>query len=107
MISHDPDVFTQRQRSFKGLKDDMPQENNLKTRTRLLAPSISFNDKMFKINQMQNPPPSCQVRKSAVIRLSYKRKSCEMDEDNEFCKNTVRLLSNLFVYVTLTITQLE
>ena len=92
MMPHGTEVFATRQkvlesyRSFKALKDDGSHENNnlktMKPCTRSLAASLSFNDKMVK-----NASPSCQIRKSAVIRLSYKRKSCEIEEGNAFCES--------------------
>ncbi|ONK58673.1 uncharacterized protein A4U43_C09F15490 [Asparagus officinalis] len=72
-------------RSFKHLKDEKSQEKNLNVITSYLALSISFNDKMFTIHPMQNiTTASCQVTKSAVVRLSYKRRSCEMEGGDHF-----------------------
>ncbi|XP_020245425.1 uncharacterized protein LOC109823560 [Asparagus officinalis] len=76
-------------RSFKHLKDEKSQEKNLNVITSYLALSISFNDKMFTIHPMQNiTTASCQVTKSAVVRLSYKRRSCEMEGGDHFCTAT-------------------
>ncbi|CAL9194267.1 unnamed protein product [Musa hybrid cultivar] len=47
-----------------------------------LVPSISFND---KIQQFPTTSPQCQKRRSAVIRVSVKRKSKDGDETTEFC----------------------
>ncbi|ONK62970.1 uncharacterized protein A4U43_C07F10050 [Asparagus officinalis] len=49
-------------RSFKHLKDEKSQENNLKNITTAY----------------------CQVTKSTVVRLSYKRRSCEMEGGDQF-----------------------
>ncbi|XP_020257590.1 uncharacterized protein LOC109834090 isoform X2 [Asparagus officinalis] len=61
-------------------------ENTLKQTTstdiRGLAPSVSFSD---KIPQIPNASPLAPKRKSAVIKLSFKRKSCEGEETMEVC----------------------
>ncbi|XP_042420087.1 uncharacterized protein LOC122008425 [Zingiber officinale] len=47
-----------------------------------LVPSISFND---KVQQFPSASPQCQKRRSAVIRLSFKRTSKDGEEISEFC----------------------
>ena len=47
-----------------------------------LVPSVSFNDKI----QQPNTCLPCQKKRSAVINLSYKRKSFDGEELTEFCK---------------------
>lgn len=88
------DTFNQRKRkfgthlSFKGLtgKHDMEDRfhgNNTKetspSHLRHLAPPSSFNEKIQHL-QVQSGSPSCPRKKSAVIRLSYTRKSYEGEE---------------------------
>ncbi|XP_010258683.1 PREDICTED: uncharacterized protein LOC104598353 [Nelumbo nucifera] len=81
--------------SFNGLKynrhdsEEKTQESTFKSRLPRLHPSVSFNDK--------NQPPSSpsaqsQWKKSAVIRLSFKRKSYDGEEKSESCA------SKRFVY---------
>ncbi|XP_057979218.1 uncharacterized protein LOC131165424 [Malania oleifera] len=74
--------------SFNGLKEDRHDsgekapEINRKSGINRLVPSVSFNDKII------NPPspgPQSQRKKSTVIRLSFKRKSCEGEETTEYC----------------------
>ncbi|RWW85840.1 hypothetical protein BHE74_00005448 [Ensete ventricosum] len=79
--------------SFKGLKEirhDTEENFRDSTLKQLssscaphLVPSISFND---KIQQFPTTSPQCQKRRSAVIRVSIKRKSKDGDETTEFCK---------------------
>ncbi|PKA59863.1 hypothetical protein AXF42_Ash015921 [Apostasia shenzhenica] len=78
--------------SFKSLKDnhdteDRGHENNVKEMTPYplcgLAPALSFNEKIQQV-QVQNVSPLCRKRKSAVIRLSYTRKSYDGEETTEF-----------------------
>lgn len=73
--------------SFKGLKEgkrdsvEKIQESNLKSCLPRMLPSVSTNEK----NQpLCSPPP--QRKKSTVIMLSLKRKSCDGDESTELCK---------------------
>ncbi|XP_062213382.1 uncharacterized protein LOC133914275 [Phragmites australis] len=74
--------------SFKGLKDkndidDMNKESPTPSRLRKLLHSISFNDRM---QQLTGGSPA--KKKSTVIRLSYKRTSCDGYEDSsEFNKS--------------------
>lgn len=81
--------------SFKGLKEirhdteEIFRDSTLKQLSSScaphLVPSISFND---KIQQFPTTSPQCQKRRSAVIRVSVKRKSKDGDETTEFCKYT-------------------
>ncbi|KAH0436594.1 hypothetical protein IEQ34_026376 [Dendrobium chrysotoxum] len=61
-------------------------ENTLKQLTSSclprLVPSVNFNDKYQEIPAVSPPAPK---RKSAVIRLSIKRKSYDGEETTEFC----------------------
>ncbi|KZV43400.1 hypothetical protein F511_21992 [Dorcoceras hygrometricum] len=74
--------------SFNGIKDDKiygdektPQDL-LKSVFPRLLPSVSFND---KINLASSSGPQSQRKKSTtVIRLSFKRKSVDAEETNEF-----------------------
>ncbi|RRT59258.1 hypothetical protein B296_00037418 [Ensete ventricosum] len=73
--------------SFKGLKEiihdteEKFRESTLKQLTSScaphLVPSISFNDKE---KQFPSASPQCQKRRSAVIRLSFKRRSKDATE---------------------------
>lgn len=91
------DTFNQRKRklsthlSFKGLKgrnemEDTFHANNMNETTHShlchVAPTSSFNDKIQHL-QVQSVSPSCTRKKSAVIRLSYTRKSYDGEE---YCK---------------------
>ncbi|KAI3976779.1 hypothetical protein MKX01_008637 [Papaver californicum] len=58
---------------------DKSQENAPKTLLRRLIPSVSFNDKNL---HQPNPTPLSQKMKSAVLRLSFKRKSCSEPDEN-------------------------
>ncbi|WOL15443.1 hypothetical protein Cni_G24224 [Canna indica] len=78
--------------SFKDIKENRHNteerfcESTLKQLTSScgphLVPSVSFND---KIQQFPSASPPCQKRRSAVIRLSFKRKSKDGDDISEFC----------------------
>ncbi|PIN01895.1 hypothetical protein CDL12_25594 [Handroanthus impetiginosus] len=77
--------------SFNGLKDgrndhdEKAPESLLKSMLPRLVPSVSFND---KINTALSAGPQSQRKKSAVIRLSFKRKSVDGEETNETCSST-------------------
>ncbi|RZC76542.1 hypothetical protein C5167_000862 [Papaver somniferum] len=58
---------------------DKSQENAPKTLLRRLIPSVSFNDKNL---HHPNTTPLSQKMKSAVLRLSFKRKSCSEPDEN-------------------------
>lgn len=58
-----------------------------------LVPSVSFND---KIQQFPSASPQCQKRRSAVIRLSFKRKSKDGEEISEICKSTCSLIFSFY-----------
>lgn len=71
--------------SFKGLIDERrdSEENNLKPSLARVVPTVSFNDKTLSSTISDTQP---QRRKSAVFRLSFKRRSCEGEETTELCK---------------------
>ncbi|KAH9620679.1 hypothetical protein KSS87_010889 [Heliosperma pusillum] len=69
--------------SFNYLKErrdstDKTQDNNLKMKVGFppLLPSVSFNDKTLQTSS----GPLYQQKKSAIIRLSFKRRSCDGEE---------------------------
>ncbi|XP_057769587.1 uncharacterized protein LOC130989601 isoform X2 [Salvia miltiorrhiza] len=76
--------------SFSGVRDDKnDHEDNipeklLKSVLPRLVPSVSFNE---KINSSLNSGPQSHRKKSAVIRLSFKRKSLDGEEMNEVCSS--------------------
>lgn len=67
--------------SFNGLKEQKnnSQEKTLKSNLSRLLPTVSFNDKTLN-------SPTSQKRKSAVYRLSFKRRSCDGEEVTEHSK---------------------
>lgn len=71
------------QGSFKGIKEykhgleEKPQENARKSGLLRLAPSVSFNDKT---------PNRPSKRLSQIFRLSFKRRSCDIEDANELSK---------------------
>ncbi|OIV90233.1 hypothetical protein TanjilG_01429 [Lupinus angustifolius] len=66
--------------SFKGLKE----ENTLKSGITRLIQSVSFNDKI-----VNGPRKSLQYNKqqSSLFRLSFKRRSCDVDDATELCQS--------------------
>lgn len=71
--------------SFKGFKEDKRDEENTLKKSGLsrLVPSVSFNDKILSSGTLG---PQSQRKKSAVFRLSFKRRSCDGEERTEQCK---------------------
>ncbi|KAG6532493.1 hypothetical protein ZIOFF_006339 [Zingiber officinale] len=80
--------------SFKELKENRENtdENNCESTSKKLTSScpphsvsfISFND---KVQQFPSASPQCQKRRSAVIRLSFGRKSKDGEDVSEFCSS--------------------
>ncbi|KAL9427243.1 hypothetical protein AB3S75_029436 [Citrus x aurantiifolia] len=70
--------------SFKGFKDEKCNSEGkpLKLGLHRLNPSVSFNDKILSSAAL-GPQP--QRKKSAVFRLSFKRRSCDGEETTEQC----------------------
>lgn len=91
-LGKNDEVYTTRKKvlehsgSFNGLKEEKhdfgekTHDINLKLGLPRLVPCLSFNDKI-----MNPPSPQSQRRKSTVIRLSFKRKSCDGDEKTGYC----------------------
>lgn len=71
--------------SFKGFKDEKCNSEGkpLKLGLHRLNPSVSFNDKILSSAAL-GPQP--QRKKSAVFRLSFKRRSCDGEETTEQCE---------------------
>lgn len=71
--------------SFKGFKDEKCNSEGkpLKLGLHRLNPSVSFNDKILSSAAL-GPLP--QRKKSAVFRLSFKRRSCDGEETTEQCE---------------------
>lgn len=82
-------VLTKTYGSFKGFGEK--SDDQMESRVCKLVSSVSFNDKIY---QMTTHSPSCQNKQSAVIRLSYTRKSYESEEATEFCK--YKILTSIF-----------
>ncbi|KAK9119070.1 hypothetical protein Scep_017163 [Stephania cephalantha] len=85
--------------SFNCQKDDRPQEkiqdNNLKSLLPRLVPTVSFTDKNLA---PISPVLTTQMTTAAVLRLSFKRKSCDGEETAEICKVSVSGASKRFLY---------
>ncbi|KAL0555000.1 hypothetical protein IC582_008931 [Cucumis melo] len=69
--------------SFKGLKVDRKSHEDNNTSLRKLVSAASFNEKIL-ISQPSQPPQKMQ---SAVFRLSFRRRSCDVYETNERCES--------------------
>ncbi|MFQ6633192.1 hypothetical protein Gotur_012346 [Gossypium turneri] len=69
--------------SFKGLKEDRrnSEEKNLRPGLSRMIPSVSFNEKILT----SGLAPQSQRRKSAVFRLSFKRRSYDAEDKLEDC----------------------
>lgn len=85
--------------SFKGVKDDKNDhedvipEKLLKSVLPRLVPSVSFND---KISSSLNSGPHSHRKKSAVIRLSFKRKSVDGEEMDEICEYLIGIVPRIW-----------
>ncbi|XP_022983736.1 uncharacterized protein LOC111482265 isoform X1 [Cucurbita maxima] len=66
--------------SFKGLKVDRPSHEDNNSSLRKLVSAASFNEKI-----LNSQPP--QKMQSAVFRLSFRRRSCDVGEPNEHCES--------------------
>ncbi|KAK8587803.1 hypothetical protein V6N13_086775 [Hibiscus sabdariffa] len=69
--------------SFKGPKEDRRnfEEKNLRSGLSRMVSSVSFNEKILK----SGAAPQSQRKKSAVLRLSFKRRSCDAEDKLEDC----------------------
>ncbi|XP_039008106.1 uncharacterized protein LOC120136057 isoform X2 [Hibiscus syriacus] len=69
--------------SFKGPKEDRrnSEEKNLRSELSRMLPSVSFNEK----NLTSGSAPQSQKKKSAVLRLSFKKISCDAEDKLEDC----------------------
>ncbi|KAK8693333.1 hypothetical protein V6N13_070918 [Hibiscus sabdariffa] len=69
--------------SFKGPKEDRrnSEEKNLRSGLSRMVPSVSFNEKILT----SGTAPQSQRKKSAVLRLSFKRRSCDAEDKLEDC----------------------
>ncbi|XP_038904505.1 uncharacterized protein LOC120090878 [Benincasa hispida] len=65
--------------SFKGLKVDRHSHEDNNTSFRKLVSAASFNEKI-----LNSQPP--QKMQSAVFRLSFRHRSCDVGETNEHCE---------------------
>ncbi|XP_007032625.2 PREDICTED: uncharacterized protein LOC18601578 [Theobroma cacao] len=71
--------------SFKGLKEDRhnSEEKILRSGLSRMVPSVSFNEKILTSSMA----PQSQKKKSAVFRLSFKRRSCDGEDKLEECSS--------------------
>ncbi|XWS40919.1 hypothetical protein CRYUN_Cryun17cG0037500 [Craigia yunnanensis] len=71
--------------SFKGLKEDRrnSEEKNLRSGLSRMVPSVSFNEKILTSSMA----PQSQRKKTAVFRLSFKRRSCDAEDKLEECSS--------------------
>lgn len=65
--------------------DEKAQEITMKSCLPRLVPNVSFNDKLLP----SSPVAPSQRRKSAVYRVSFKRKSYDGEEATEICEYTI------------------
>ncbi|KAE8665657.1 alpha-1,4 glucan phosphorylase L isozyme [Hibiscus syriacus] len=75
--------FDHRYGSFKGPKEDKrnSEEKNLRSGLSRMIPSMSFNNKILT----SGSTPQYQRKKSAVLRLSFKKRSCDTEDKLEDC----------------------
>ncbi|KAK6913298.1 Protein ENHANCED DISEASE RESISTANCE 2, C-terminal [Dillenia turbinata] len=69
--------------SINGLKDGLEPEVKIQD-MRKLVPAVSFNDKTLNASNPGSQPLS---KTATVIRLSFKRLSCEGQGNTEFCES--------------------
>lgn len=76
--------------SYSSTKDSKDDKHEVGEKSHPVIPSVGINDKNQHLSSAS--PPS-QKRKSAIIKLSYKRKSYGGDETTEFCKHFITVMS--------------